>query len=89
MTENTANAASTASDVNAATVQIPHDVKLWVVPSTMVDSWDLGKIIAAELQRLVDRAFPDGDDSDYHYGCEALFDLTIDRIRELRGESGS
>ena len=42
-------------------------------------------IVAAELQRLMDDAFPD-EDSDYHYGCERLLDLVRDRIPELRGD---
>jgi hypothetical protein len=42
-------------------------------------------ILAAELQRMLDTAFPD-EDSDYHYGCEHLLDLVRDRASELRGE---
>lgn len=42
-------------------------------------------IVAAELSRLLDIAFPD-EDLDYHYGCERLLELVRDRASELRGE---
>jgi hypothetical protein len=39
--------------------------------------------VLTELQVLVHEAFPDGDASDHHYGCEALLDLVQARRREL------
>lgn len=52
--------------------------------STIELAHDLKQVVAAELERLMDRAFPDGEDSDYHYGCEALLEHVQDRIAELR-----
>lgn len=44
---------------------------------------DRAAAVWAELKRLFDEAFPDGEDSDYHYGSERLVDLVRDRIEQL------
>ena len=45
---------------------------------------DLKQVVAEELARLIDCAFPDGEESDYHYGCEALLEHVQHRIEQLR-----
>lgn len=43
-------------------------------------------ILAGELERLLDEAFPNGEASDYHYALEALFEAIQNRASALRGE---
>lgn len=43
-------------------------------------------IVAAELARLIDEAFPD-EISDWYYGLESLHDAINSRISELRAQS--
>lgn len=40
-------------------------------------------IRAAAAQAMLDDAFPDGEDSDYHYGCERLFELVTQAASAL------
>lgn len=43
-------------------------------------------LVRAELQRIMDAAFPDGEDSDWHYGCEELWSQ-VDRRLKAPGEA--
>jgi hypothetical protein len=64
----------------------PHCMNEGIKHRTVMEGIEIAYplIVADELQRLVDRAFPDGEDSDYHYGCEALLDHLQARIAQLR-----
>jgi len=45
--------------------------------------------IAEACQAMLDEAFPDGEDSDHHYGCERLLDVVnvlAARAVVLRGD---